>query len=288
MPFIAEELYQNLVCQVIPDAPLSIHLASWPDYDPAMIDEKLNKEMEVVMRLTSLGHAARNSINLKVRQPLSEVAFVIGNIDEQNVAEDYADLIKDELNVKQVTLLNSASDAVRFSLNPLPKQLGQRFKADYPKVRQILLSLPADQSARELLDGKSLNIVVDNDTFEITSDEVEVRAEAKAGYAVASEGAYLAALVTDLTQELINEGLVREFVRRVQSLRKDADLDIADRINLYFSATDQLTDAIKAFEDYIKEETLSVKIVSGKNPQDLPMVQDQFDGETVRISIEKA
>ncbi len=204
------------------------------------------------------------------------------------MVKDYVDLIKDELNVKEVTLLNSASDAVRFSLNPLPKQLGQRFKADYPKVRQMLLSLPPDQSARNLLDGKTLKITVDNETFEISSDEVEVRAEAKEGYAVASEGAYLAALVTDLTPELVNEGLVREFVRRVQSLRKDADLDIADRINLYFSATDQLTDAIKAFEDYIKEETLSMKIVSGKNPEGLPMAQDQFDGETVRISIEKA
>jgi len=288
MPFIAEELYQNLVRQVEPDAPLSIHLASWPEFDPNMIDEKLNSEMAVVMRLTSLGHAARNSINLKVRQPLSGVAFVIGNIDEQNVVKDYVDLFKDELNVKEVTLLNSASDAVRFSLNPLPKQLGQRFRADYPKVRQMLLSLPPDQSARNLLDGKTLKITVDNETFEISSDEVEVRAEAKEGYAVASEGAYLAALVTDLTPELVNEGLVREFVRRVQSLRKDADLDIADRINLYFSATDQLTDAIKAFEDYIKEETLSMIIVSGKNPEGLPMAQDQFDGETVRISIEKA
>jgi isoleucyl-tRNA synthetase len=287
MPFIAEELYQNLVVKVEPDAPISVHLAEWPIYNSEWIDESLNREMAVVMRLASLGHAARNSQNLKVRQPLSEAAFVVGNLDELSVVESYADILEDELNVKKVSLLGSASDAVSFSLNPLPKQLGQRFKADFPKVRKALLSLPPDQSARELLDGLPLTIVIDEETFQIHSEEVEVRADAKEGYAVASEGAYLAALVTEMTPELINEGLVREFVRRVQSLRKDADLDIADRIYLYFSATDQLTAAIKAFEDYIKEETLALEVTSGKNPEGWPMLQDQFDGENVRISIQK-
>jgi isoleucyl-tRNA synthetase len=115
-----------------------------------------------------------------------------------------------------------------------------------------------------------------------------VRAEAKEGFAVASEGAYLAALVTELTPDLVNEGLVREFVRRVQSLRKDADLDIADRINLYFSASEQLTEAINAFESYIKEETLAKQVTSGMTPDNLPLLQDEFDGQTVRICIEKS
>jgi isoleucyl-tRNA synthetase len=252
-----------------------------------MIDEALNNDMAVVTKLASLGHAARNSESLKVRQPLAEAAFVVGNLDEQSVVEDYADLLKDELNVKDVSLLGSASEAVSFSLNPLPKQLGQRFKADFPKVRQALMALPPDQSARKLLNGEKLTINVDGESFEISPDEVEVRAESKEGYAVATEGAYLAALVTELTPELVHEGLVREFVRRVQSLRKDADFDIADRIHLYYSASEGLTKAIQAFKDYIKEETLAKEITSGVNPEGLPMLQDQFDGETARICIEK-
>ena len=287
MPFIAEELYQNLVRSMDSDAPESIHLAEWPKFDPALIDERLNKDMAVVMKLASLGHAARNSESLKVRQPLAEAAFVVGNLDEQSVVGDYDDLLKDELNVKEVSLLGSASEAVSFSLNPLPKQLGQRFKADFPKVRKALMALPPDQSARSLLNAETLTIIVDGESYEITSDEVEVRAESKEGYAVASEGAYLAALVTELSPELVNEGLVREFVRRVQSLRKDADFDIADRIHLYYSASEGLTKAIKAFEGYIKEETLAKEITSGKTPEGLPMMQDQFDGETARICIEK-
>ncbi len=287
MPFMAEEMYRNLVLEVEPDAPASVHLAEWPKYDPSMIDEKLNRDMVTVMKLASLGHAARNSENLKVRQPLAEAAFVVGNADEQSVVADYADLLLDELNVKEVSLLGSASEAVEFSLNPLPKQLGQRFKALFPKVRQALLALPADQSARKLLDGKRLTITLEGEEFEITPDEVEVRAEAKEGYAVASEGAYLAALVTDLTPELVDEGLVREFVRRVQSLRKDADLDIADRIYLYYSASERLTKAISSFQDYIMEETLAKVVTSGETPEILPMLRDEFDDESVRISIQK-
>jgi isoleucyl-tRNA synthetase len=243
--------------------------------------------MSVVMKLASLGHAARNSQNLKVRQPLSTASFVVGNIDEQSVVDDYADILRDELNVKEINLLGSASEAVSFSLNPLPKQLGQRFKAQFPKVRQALLALPADTSARSLLDGGKLIIELDGTSYEISPDEVEVRAEAKEGFAVASEGAYLAALITELTPDLINEGLVREFVRRVQSLRKDADLEIADRIHLYYLASEQLTEAINAFEDYIKEETLSIDLISGITPEGLPLLQDQFDGETLRICIEQ-
>ena len=287
MPFIADHMYQNLVRKVDPDAPMSVHLAEWPSYDPEMIDEKLNRDMTTVMKLASLGHAARNSQNLKVRQPLALAEFVVGNLDEQSVVKDYADLLEDELNVKGVSLLGSASEAVSFSLNPLPKQLGQRFKADFPKVRKALLALPADLSARQLLEGNMLTVEMDGETYEISSDEVEVRAESKAGFAVASEGAYLAALVTEMTPDLVNEGLVREFVRRVQSLRKDADLDIADRIHLYYTASERLVKAIQAFEDYIKEETLAADLVVGVNPEGLPFTQDEFDGETVRISLEK-
>jgi isoleucyl-tRNA synthetase len=287
MPFMAEELYRNLVLEVEPDAPISVHLANWPEYNPSLIDEKLNQDMVTVMKLASLGHAARNSDNLKVRQPLAEAAFVIGNADEQSVVADYADLLEDELNVKEVSLLGSASEAVAFSLNPLPKQLGQRFKSLFPKVRQALLALPADKSARKLLDGKNLSINIDSEVYEIKPDEVEVRAEAKEGYAVASEGAYLAALVTELTPELVDEGLVREFVRRVQSLRKDADLDIADRIHLYYTASDRLNKAIKSFQPYIMEETLTTEMTAGETPEDLPMLQDEFDDQSVRISIEK-
>lgn len=287
MPFIADHIYQNLVKRQNSDAPQSVHLAAWPICQPEMIDVSLNADMMTVMKLVSLGHSARNAANLKVRQPLSEAAFVVGNVEEQRVVSEYADLLMDELNVKKISLMGSASEAVSFSLSPLPKQLGQRFKAQFPKVREALLALPPDQSARTLLEGETLSVMLEGEEVEISAEEVEVRAESKEGFAVASEGAYLAALVTELTTELIQEGLVREFVRRVQSLRKDADLDIADRIEIHYTASQGLVEAIRAYADYIKEETLALTITEGGITEDLTFLQDEFDGESIRVGLKK-
>lgn len=288
MPFIAEELHQNLVRSVESDEPLSVHLADWPEFDATLIDEQLNSDMNTVMKLASLGHAARNKANVKVRQPLAEAAFSVGTADEQDIVKTYQDLLIDELNVKSVRVLGSTSEAVTFCVNPLPKQLGQKYKATYPKVRQAILDLPADEVARELLDGKSINVEVDGKEYSVLPEEVEVQANAKIGFAVASDGAYLAALVTDLSQELIDEGLAREFVRRVQALRKDAKLEISDRIRLYFSASAGLTAAVIEFEDYIKAETLCVEMLQKVAPKHWPTAKDEFDQETLKISLQKA
>src|SRR5271157_2516639 len=122
MPFIAEELYQNLVRAADTDAPMSVHLAEWPAFNPVLIDEKLNRSMALVMKLASLGHAARNKANRKVRQPLAEAAFSVGSAEERGVIAQYVDLLEDELNVKHVRVLDTAGEAVAYSLNPLPKQ----------------------------------------------------------------------------------------------------------------------------------------------------------------------
>ncbi|MEJ5313609.1 isoleucine--tRNA ligase [Anaerolinea thermophila] len=287
MPFLAEELYQNLVRSVDENAPLSVHMCDWPSFDPARIDEGLNREMTLVMKLASLGHAARNKANRKVRQPLQEVAFAVGNADEQDIPLRYADLLEDELNVKQVRMLNAAGEAVSYSLNPLPKQLGQKYGNRFPAIRQALLALDAAQAAQALLAGQSLTVSVNGETYEILPEEVEVRMQARSGYAVASEGAYLAALTTDLTPELIREGLAREFVRRVQDLRKNAGLDIADRIEVVYQASDGLAQAVEAFRDYIMNETLTLSLSAGTIMADMATAEDSFDGETVKIGLRK-
>lgn len=288
MPFMAETLYQNLVRSVEPNAPESVHLAAWPEFDASVINESLNREMALVMRLASLGHAARNKANRKVRQPLAEVAFAVGNREEMRVVEDHTDLLEEELNVKHVRLLNAAGEAVSFALNPLPKQLGQKYGSLFPELRKAILALDVDKTAPELLAGQSVKLSVAGNEYEILPEEIEVRVTAKSGYSVAAEGAYLAALVTDLTPELIQEGLAREFVRRVQDLRKSADLDIADRIHLYYTATPGLLEAVSAFADYVKGETLAVELHPGSNPEGLPSVEDEFDHEKVTVSIQKA
>ncbi|PKO01934.1 MAG: isoleucine--tRNA ligase [Chloroflexi bacterium HGW-Chloroflexi-5] len=288
MPFIADELFLNLVGSVEEGLPDSVHLMPWPEFDPARINEKLNRDMSLVMKLTSLGHAARNKANRKVRQPLSEAAFAVSTRDEASVLLEYADLLEDELNVKTVRSLNSASEAVSYALNPQPKQLGQKYGSRFPDIRKAVLALEPEKFAQQLLAGESIAVMVNGEELLLQPDEVEVRIQAREGYAVGAEGAYLAALVTDLTPELVQEGLAREFVRRVQDLRKTAELEIADRIVLYYKATPGLSEAIKSFSDYIQTETLTVELIAGEIPTDSVPFDDEFDNEKVSLGLKKA
>ncbi len=288
MPFLAEELYQNLVMQMNPNAPESVHLAVWPAFDPTLVDDKLNRDMALVMKLASVGHAARNKANRKVRQPLAEAAFSVGNADEARVVQAYADLLEDELNVKRVRALDTTGEAVAYSLNPLPKQLGQKYGSRFPAIRKTLLAADPEPAARRLLDGQPVDLEVDGEKVAVLPEEVEVRVQAREGYAVASEGAYLAALVTDLTPALVREGLAREFVRRVQDLRKTADLQISDRIRLYYQATPGLVEAVADFKEYIMAETLTVDLVSSAPSEAATVSQAEFDGEQLTVGVEVA
>ncbi len=287
MPFLADELYRNLVVSANPAAPESAHLADWPSCDATRIDERLNAEMRLTMKLASLGHAARNKANRKVRQPLAEAAFAVGSADERRALENYADLIADELNVKSVRALGAAGEAVTYALNPLPRQLGQKHGARFPKIRAALLALDPEPAAKSFLSNLPISVDVDGEKVEVLPDEVEVRMNAKEGFAVMGEGGYLAALKTDLTPELVREGLAREFVRRVQDLRKTAGFDIADRIATIYTATPKLDEAVKAFADYIKSETLSVEIEAGFI---IGPATDtyEFDGEELTLTLVKS
>jgi isoleucyl-tRNA synthetase len=244
--------------------------------------------MALVMRLASLGHAARNKANRKVRQPLAEVAFAVGNADDMNAPMKYAELLEDELNVKNVRMLSAAGEAVSFSLNPLPKQLGQKYGSRFPGIRQALLALEPAPAAQSLLAGQPVSVTANGESYTIQPDEVEVRMQARAGYAVAAEGAYLAALTTELTPDLVREGLAREFVRRVQDLRKSAGLEIADRIRVSLQATEGLSAAVAAFREYIMNETLCVELTAGQPPEGMAIMSDAFDGEEVTLGLTKA
>jgi isoleucyl-tRNA synthetase len=288
MPFLAEELYQNLVRSVDESAPESVHLALWPETMPEFIDESLNRDMDAVVKLVSLGHAARQKANRKVRQPLAEAAFSVGSPAERKALQTYADIVADELNVKQVRLLDASTEAVSHMVKPLPKQLGQKYGNKFPSIQKAVLAMDAEEVARTLLSGSPLKVRVDGEAYDVLPDEVEVKAQARTGFAVAEEGAYVAALVTDLTPELVQEGLAREFVRRVQDLRKKADLDVADRIKLFVIASPGLREAIEISREYVTAETLTVDLKYASPPSGAISVEDEFDGEKVSIGLEKA
>ena len=287
MPFLAEELYQNLVRSVDETAPESVHLADWPNVMEEFIDEYANRDMELIMRLVSLGHSARQKANRKVRQPLAEAAFSVGNPAERKALMNNMDVIADELNVKRVRLLDSSTEALTHTIKPLPKQLGQKYGNKYPAIQKAILAMNAEEVASILQSGNPVKVAVDDETYDILSDEVEVKAMAREGFAVAEQGAYVAALVTDLTPELVAEGLAREFVRRVQDLRKSAELDVADRVELFVEASAGLRSAVEAHEAYIKAETLTTKLSFASPPQNAAIVGDEFEGEQVKVGLIK-
>ena len=288
MPFLADELHQNLVCSVDESAAQSVHLAEWPKYNEALVDAALNQDMGLVVKLVSLGHAARQKANRKVRQPLQEVAFSLGNASERHAVEAFADLIEDELNVKHVRLLDTSTEAVSHSIKPLPKQLGQKYGNKFPILQKALLAMDAEDVAQAFLSAGSVKVTAEGQPFDILPDEVEVRAQAKQGFAVAEEGPYVAALVTELTPELVREGQAREFVRRVQDLRKSANLEVADRVYLFIEASVPLKAAIEAHRDYIMTETLALSLGFENLPDGAPSAQDEFDGEKFRVALLKA
>jgi isoleucyl-tRNA synthetase len=186
--------------------------------------------------------------------------------------------------------MHSAGEAVSYSLNPLPKQLGQKYKARMPAIRAALLALDPESAALTFLDHRAVRVIVDGEFYDILPEDVEVRLSARQGLAVAAEGAYLCALRTDLTPELEAEGLAREFIRHVQELRKQVAFDIADRIKLWVQATPRLAEAITTHQEYIKGETLAVELASVQSfniSQALKVLEVDFDGEKVTFGIIK-
>jgi isoleucyl-tRNA synthetase len=288
MPFLADELYQNLVRTVDASAPESVHLADWPVFDESLIDEGLNQNMELVIKLASLGHAARQKANRKVRQPLQEAAFSVGNLSERLAVQSLSDLIADELNVKTVRLLDAATEAVSHTIKPLPKQLGQKFGNRFPAIQKALLALDAEKAAPAFLAGQVVTVSDGTQTYEVEPGDVEVRAQAREGFSVAEEGAYVAALVTTLTPALVQEGRAREFVRRVQDLRKSANLDVADRVRLFVVAVDDLRAALEAHADYITAETLATSLEFQDAPAGAQVVTEALDGRDLRVGLLKA
>ncbi len=288
MPFLADALYRNLVAGVDSTAPESVHLALWPAYDKALMDEKVVSDMELVQRLVSMGHAARSSANLKVRQPLAEAVFVTRYSAERDVVRSLAGAIADELNVKNLRVVDSAEEMMTYRLNPLPMVLGKALKGDFPKVQKALREGdPADVQrwAKALRAGENITVDVNGQRFEVTPEQVEVQQSAAEGYAVAEDYGYVVGLSTALTEDLVREGLAREFVRRVQTLRKDADFNITDRIAVTYQASTGLSEAVQAYRDYIQRETLADELVESPPGNGATSAEFAFDEETVTVGV---
>lgn len=292
-PFVAEEIYQNLAAEIDSSAEDSVHLSQWPQYDASLIDEQLNINMALAQRVTSLGHSARQAANLKVRQPLAQVVVRVRSAEEGDNLREVEDLVLDELNVKRLSFADETTDLVDIEVFPYPRQLGQKYGSGFPKIRQAMAELDQLELASTLEAGDSVTIAAGGESYEVTPEDVEIRSTPRAGYSVAESGGYLVAVTTELDAALEREGYARELVRRIQQLRKDAELDISDRIVTYVVDSDVVHEVLDSFGDYVRDETLTVDLVQvhpaqGDDiPAHLPHVKFELADKEVIIAVAK-
>ena len=249
-PFITEEIYQNLTDEE------SVHLASFPISDEKLIDEELENKMELVRNLISLGRNAREEAKIKVRQPISEVI-----IDGKNkkVLADVIDLIKEELNVKEIVFAENLNEYMNFSIKPNFKNAGSILGSKMPEFVKYLNSLKEEE-----INNIRNNMDLEFEGTKITEDLIDIKINAKEGFNVATENNNFIILNTTLTEELLNEGLAREFVSKIQQLRKTENFDVEDRINIYIDANKDFINQLMTNMEYIKSETLCLNFKEDK------------------------
>ena len=250
-PFISEEIYQNLTGEE------SVHLAEFPSYDEALINESIEERMDLVRDLISLGRNVREEEKIKVRQPILEVILDGKN---KSILEGLEELIKEELNVKEIIFEEDLSKYMNFKVKPNFKEAGKVIGNKMKDFVKYLDNL-SDDEIKCVNKGESLTF----DEIEITPELLDIKIESKEGMKVAMEDNKFIILNTTLTDDLIKEGVAREVVSKVQNLRKEKDFDIENRIKLYYNSNDYFEEVLNDFGDYIKDETLAVELIKDSN-----------------------
>ena len=282
-PFIAEEMYQNLVRSVDKEAPESVHLASYPTSDPMQIDNSLSQAMRLAMKVSSLGRSARSKAGIKVRQPLSRVLVKPHIPEETAMLEQMSSQIVDELNVKEVSVLEREEDVRDFQVKLNPAVAGVKYGSEMSKIANALEHADATTIALRVSSG----LTVELEGYTIQPDEVTVTASDKPGYASATEEGYTVAVSTELPQELVEEGLARELVHRLQNMRRSAGFDIADYIVTYYSGGEAIAWVMNRFAPYIQQETLSQELIQGEPPDGAYTERQTIDGMDVVLGVMK-
>jgi len=286
-PFLAEETYRNLVSSVDETAPESVQLSDFPQPDRGLIDAKLMTDTALMMRLVSLGHAARNKAGLRVRQPLAQLLIKVRTPGEREVIEGLAAQVLEELNVKSLAFVEEP-DLVEYQIEPDPRLLGPKYGALYPKIKEALTGLDAYSVVEKVRSGEEVEVTTEGQKVVLLPQEVKIEPLPREGLAVAEEGGYLVGVTTSLTEELRREGLAREVVRRIQTLRKEADFKIEDTIVTYFEAHPILVQVMEEHGEYIKRETLSTALVQGGAPPGCVTKSYSIDGYGITLALKQS
>ena len=283
IPFLAEEIYQNLVVNNVPGAPESVHLCDFPVADKAAVNADIEEQMDALVEAIQLGRACRNTANLKVRQPVQKL-YVKGAKFEKA----YQELCEDELNVKEVIFTDDARAFTTYQLKPQMRTLGPKYGKLLGKIGQHLAGMDGNDVVDAFGRGEEVSFMIDDTEVKLNKDDVLTTPMNKPGFIAAEDRGVTVVLDTNLNDELIREGYAREVISKVQTMRKDAGFEVTDRISLYYEGDDELAAALEAYGEMIGRTTLATSMARGTAPEGGVSQQWDINGKKAELGIAKA
>ncbi|OON97712.1 MAG: isoleucine--tRNA ligase [Candidatus Epulonipiscioides saccharophilum] len=281
IPFLTEEIYQNLVRTNDEKAPISVHLCDFPKMNQNLIDKQLEENMDSVLKIVNLGRACRNEANIKTRQPIGKM--YVGAT--KSLPEEYINIVAEELNVKEVIFTDQASDYISYSFKPQMRTLGPKYGKLLNDIRLELTNLDGTEAFGILNETGSLNLTIKGQEISLTKDDLLISTAQREGYIAASEGGFTVVIDTEISPELLEEGFVREIISKIQTMRKESDLLVQDHISLGYDKNETIAKIIEKNADVIKHEVLADSIEN--KLFDAITKEWKVNGETVSFSIKK-
>lgn len=279
VPFITEQIYGNLVLPFYKNVPVSVHLTSFPVCDKAFIDTQLGETMDRVINIVSLGRTARNACAIKNRQPLSELFIRADKFD--SLPEEYLDILKEELNVKKIAFISDSSGFASYEIKPQLRTLGPKYGPLIGKIREYLAQCDSTTLVNAVRKGETVTVSIDNTLVAFKEEDLLISDKNKKGYQTVSEKGITVILNTELSQELIQEGLMRELVSKIQTMRKESGFNVTDHIVVTYSCGEKLAEVIEKYKSEIMQDTLADSITAGSGSS----LKD-INGEEISLSLE--
>ncbi|MBQ6505956.1 MAG: class I tRNA ligase family protein, partial [Clostridia bacterium] len=283
IPFLAEEIYQNLVVNNVPGAPESVHLCDYPSCDAGRIDPDMEKQMDALLEVIQLGRACRNAANMKVRQPLQKL-YVKG----ASFSQAYQELCEDELNVREVIFTEDARAFTTYQLKPQMRTLGPRYGKLLGKIGQHLGTLDGNDVVDAFERGEKISFEIDGTQVELAKDDVLTSPMQKPGFTSQMDRGVTVVLDTNLSEDLIREGYAREVISKIQTMRKEAGFEVTDRIGIRYTADGELSASIEAGADMIKNGTLALTLEASAAGDGWYAKEWDINGKKAVLAVKKA
>lgn len=287
VPFITEELYQNLVKSIYKEAPESVHLCDYPEVREDLIDKTLEHKMQLARKIVELGRAARNKANIKNRQPLTKILVQLKNRQDEDLLVDLSDIIKEELNIKEIEYIHVAEEYFDYTVKPRFDLLGPKYGKLMGKIAKKIMSANATELIKKAEEEGKVVFEIDGQEVTVLQEELDIRAQDKEGFCAEGDNGYYVILDTTITHELMLEGMARELTSKIQNMRKDAGFEVEDKIELYYMGDNTIDEVMEKYGEQVESDTLALKSEKTTPPEDTFSKNWKINGHDVTIGVKR-